>query len=80
MKKLIMYILIVVVVCLLGLNLFFVRRYKKMNQRYQEEKLLFETRKGEIINLKDDVDAFRDSMHLARKQFQKFQDSIIQVK
>lgn len=42
----------------------------RLEQRYKEEKVLFDTHYGEVIRLKDDLGAYADSCRLYRKEIE----------
>lgn len=46
----------------------------RLEQRYNEEKVLFDTHYGEVIRLKDDLGAYADSCRLYRKEIESLKE------
>ena len=42
----------------------------RLEQRYNEERVLFDANYGEVIRLKDDLGAYADSCRLYRKELE----------
>jgi hypothetical protein len=51
-------------------------KYNLLQEKYKEQKFLFEVREGEIINLKDDKAAYLDSCNYFKRKSSALQDSL----
>lgn len=44
--------------------------YNRLENKYNEEKILFDANFGEVVRLKDDLGAYEDSVRLLRKELE----------
>lgn len=48
--------------------------YNQLEEKFQEEKILFNANFGEVVRLKDDLGAYEDSMRLLRRDLIRCQE------
>lgn len=64
----------VIYLALMGLVIWQQVAYNQLEEKFQEEKILFNANFGEVVRLKDDLGAYEDSMRLLRRDLIRCQE------
>lgn len=62
--------IIIIYLALIGIIVWQQLAYNRLENKYNEEKILFDANFGEVVRLKDDLGAYADSVRLLRKELE----------
>jgi hypothetical protein len=64
----------VIYLALIGLIIWQQVAYNQLEEKFQEEEILFNANFGEVVRLKDDLGAYEDSLRLLRRDLIQCQE------